>query len=193
MTEKEPWFQYGIESRSLTKKELYKFQLWKLIDFFFFKPSFKFLKSYRVWLLRLFGAKIGKNCYIAASATIDVPWHFQMGNKCTIDEHCFLNGYIKLEDNVCIGNHVCMYGGQHDVTSRRFDAQKGEIIIGNGVFIGGRVTVLPGVHIKQMAVIGAGTVVYQNVPENTIFMEMRKYAKFKRLKDEEYEKYRYNV
>src|SRR5574344_564704 len=191
--EKDNWFQMGLISRGISKKELIRIHLWKLIDFFFFKPSFKFLKSYRIWLLRRFGAKIGDNCYIAPSATIDVPWHFSMGNSSSIDDYCYLNGWVVIEDNVSIANHVVIYGGQHDIASPKFEVQKGTVKIGNGVFIGGRVTILPNVKICQMAVISAGTVVQQNVPENVIYIEIRRYAKFKRLGTEEYNKYRYNV
>ena len=45
---------------------------------------------------------------------------------------------------------------------------KGDIVIGNDVWIGGRVTILPGVHVGNGVIIGAGAVVSKDVPDYAI-------------------------
>lgn len=111
------------------------------------------------------------------------------GNNVNIEPHCRFDYALKIGDNSGIGEYSELYG---DITigndvmmgtnciiytvNHRFDdinipmrKQGNEpsqpVVIGNDVWIGGRVTILPGVHIGNGAVIGAGAVVTKDVPE----------------------------
>ena len=107
------------------------------------------------------------------------------GFNCDNGKNIFIGDYLNCNVNVTIldvkevyiGNHV-MIGPNTLITTvghpispkgRREElAQASEIRIGNDVWIGGNVTVLPGVKIGDNVVIGAGAVVNRDIPENSL-------------------------
>jgi acetyltransferase-like isoleucine patch superfamily enzyme len=90
-------------------------------------------------------------------------------------KHVFINhsftamsvGGIYLGDRVQIGPHVTIVTDNHDFANRNVLICK-PVKIGNGVWIGANVTILPGVTVGENAVIAAGAVVTKDVPANSI-------------------------
>lgn len=115
--------------------------------------------------------KVGKNLRIYS------PFHFDFGLNITFGDDCFVNcnctfldcGKITIGNNVFIGPQCGLYTPLHpmDVQTRNKGIQTAQpITIGNNVWLGGGVIILPGVTIGDGAVIGAGSVVTKDVPPN---------------------------
>jgi maltose O-acetyltransferase len=100
------------------------------------------------------GMKLGANCYIDKSATIDgsFPWLVSIGDNCTITYHVIILA--------------------HDASTKRAlgYSKIGEVIIGNNCFVGAGTIVLPNVHIGSNSIIGAGSVVSRDIPEGSVAM-----------------------
>ncbi|WP_455664888.1 hypothetical protein [Phocaeicola sp.] len=192
--EKELWYKRNDHTQNLSNKEKIKLACWRICDFCLFKPTPTFLSFWRVSLLRLFGATIGKGCYISPKATILMPWNLKMGNISSIDDYAFIKSEatIIIGDYVSIGNFVRIIQGGHDLWSRGFEVDISSIKIGNGAFIGAGAFIGKGCDIGQMAVVGACTHLTKSVPDNTIISSVPKYVKCQRLSNEEYEQYRFN-
>lgn len=93
--------------------------------------------------------------------------HFQYGKYCFFDpSHCFL---ISIGDDVTFSTRVRLLA--HDASTKKlFGYTKiGRVIIGNHVFIGAEVIVLPGVIIGDNSIVGAGSVVSKNVEPNSVY------------------------
>lgn len=78
---------------------------------------------------------------------------------------------VRFGENVYIGPNVSIYTACHplDAESRNKALEWAEpVIIGNNVWIGGSVTIVPGVRIGNNVVIGAGAVVTKDVPDNVV-------------------------
>lgn len=105
------------------------------------------------------------------------PFYSDCGKNITIGKRVFINsgcrfqdqGGITIGDDVLIGHNVVLATLNHglDPEKRKY-LYPAPIVIGNNVWIGANVTVLPGVIIGKNAVIAAGAVVNKDVPENTI-------------------------
>lgn len=191
MEEKELFYKRNSETNDSTNN--LKYHIWKFVDAYLFKTSLNCMSRWRVFLLRLFGAKIGKGCYIASKATITKPWNFEMGNISAIDEYCYIIPPIKIGDYVSIGNNCHLIAGGHDIWSRGFETRHKTISIGNCAFIGAGTYIGIGCNIGQMSVIGAHSYIVKDVQENTVVtMYPMKQIACKRLKEEEYGKYRYH-
>lgn len=129
----------------------------------------------RTMAMRAAGLRIGRSSIFFGLPTLVGPEplqeRFRVGTDCGFNAGCFFD----LEDSISIGDHVA---AGHDVmflTSAPCRREGGgmvrrtaPIVIGNGVWLGARTVVLPGVTIGKSSVIGAGVVVAEDVPENTL-------------------------
>ena len=111
-------------------------------------------------------AKVEPYCRLIGDPRISV------GNNFYINAGCHLLGNITIGNNVMIGPKTVIWGRDHGTTKGvNMDKQEHErkpITIGNDVWIGANVTILKGVKISDGAVIGAGSVVTKDIPENAI-------------------------
>lgn len=192
--EKELWYQRNQKTQNLTKRNKIKIQIWRCVDALFFKTSLNALSTWRILLLKIFGAKIGKCCYISPKAHIVAPWNLTIGNYSSIDDYAFIKSTISVTigDYVSISNFVHIIPGGHNVRTRDFASDRKAVFIGNGAFIGADSYIGKGVTIGQMAVIGARSVVLKDIPENTIAFGSPCKIISERIPETEYKKYRYH-
>ena len=54
--------------------------VWRIVYFLFFLPSPRPFHNWRIFLLKIFGAKIGKHCHIYPKVNIWAPWNLKLGN-----------------------------------------------------------------------------------------------------------------
>src|SRR3989344_1467870 len=93
------------------------------------------------------GMTIGNGSTLHMWANFYEPKNITIGEDTIIGDHAFLDG----RDKLTIGNHVdiassvLIYNSEHDINSEDFHAVTAPVVIGDYVFIGPRVTILPGV------------------------------------------------
>lgn len=192
--EKELWFKRDFKTQNVTKGYKIKLLIWRCVDTLLFKTSLNSFSEWRVFLLRCFGAKIGKGCYISPKCTIFIPWNIKIGNFVSIDDYAYIKPRTKIYigDYVSIANFVHIIPGGHNVRARNFASDLAPIYIGHGAFIGADSYIGKGVHIGQMAVIGARSTVLKDIPENVIAFGSPCQIKGERIPAEEYKQYRYH-
>lgn len=91
----------------------------------------------------------------------------ELGDKVFFNRNCTVvcNEGISIGNQTTFGPNVCIYDHDHDLkNANQFVGEP--IVIGKKVWVGANVTILKGVHIGDNAVIGAGSVVSKDVPEN---------------------------
>ena len=133
-------------------------------------------------LTQLLGGR-GKNLWITAPFFVDYGNNIYFGNNCEVNMNCtFLDdNKIIIGDNALIAPNVQMYTAFHPTNAtERFGQPKEDgsfefcrtqtapIVIGNNVWIGGGVIIMPGVTIGDNVVIGAGSVVTKDIPDNVV-------------------------
>jgi len=97
-----------------------------------------------------------------------------IGNNFYMNADCHLLGEITIGDDVQIGPQTVIWGRDHLFAKKTKINQQGylraSITIGNDVWIGAHVTILKGIKIGNGAVIGAGSVITKNIPNNAIIV-----------------------
>jgi maltose O-acetyltransferase len=122
----------------------------EFIRFIFF--IVEYLRVKKITLLKIFGLQLGKNVFIGSNVLIDpsFPWLISIGNDCTIT------------DGVVILAH-------DSSTKKQLGYSKiGKVSIGKGTFIGVRCIILPGVKIGKDVIVGSGSVISKDIPDNSV-------------------------
>ncbi len=153
-----------------TKKEKIKLAIWLVIQKTLFRIIPHKFNFFRIRLLKLFGAKIKSNCFIHPSATIYMPWNFEMGEYSSIDFDSIIYslGKVKIGNYVSISYKTNINTGSHDISDPEFKLLTKETFICDGAFIGTESYLSPGVKIGIMSVIGARSVVTKDMPDEMI-------------------------
>ena len=132
-----------------------------------FNPSSKI----KVWILRRFGAKIGKSVLIKPHVNIKHPWLLEIGDHCWIGENVWIDNLAKvhLANHVCISQGAMLLTGNHNYKKTTFDLMIGEIRLNDGVWIGAQATVCPGVTCESHAILSVGSVANKDLKAFTIY------------------------
>lgn len=144
--------------------------IWNIFYVVFFRYSPKPFHKWRVFWLKIFGAKVGKGVHIYPAVKIWAPWNIELKDNCGIGNgvNLYSQGTITIGRKTVIsqGAHIC--GGTHDYTQPGFPLVTKPIYIEDFVWISAEAFIHPGVTLKEGCVIGARSVVNQDMPEWTI-------------------------
>lgn len=145
--------------------------IWFYINAFIFKSSFFPSSALKVFLLRLFGARIGKNVVIRHQVNIKYPWFLKVGNNTWIGEKVWIDNLvsIKIGANVCLSQGAMLLTGNHDYTKSTFDLIKGKIVLKDGVWIGAKAVVCPNIIAEEHSVLSAGSIATKNLEAYFIY------------------------
>ncbi|GIM28748.1 hypothetical protein CPJCM30710_14140 [Clostridium polyendosporum] len=121
---------------------------------------------------------INKFAFIRKNATIRLDFDCELiiGEKVFINDNCNINCVKKISigNYTKIGQNVCIYDHDHNYKAIGTDRLiKGEVVIGENVWIGSNVVILRNTKIGDNAVIAAGSIVKGDVPENSVFFNKR--------------------
>lgn len=145
-------------------------QLWWLVQSTLFGLSPQFMYGWRNYLLRLFGAKIGKGVIIRPSARITYPWKLTIGDFAWVGDNVELYtlGEIVIGDNAVVSQRSYICTGSHDYKKAAFDIYAVKTVIEPEAWVATDVYVAPGVTIGRGAVIGARSSVFTDMPAGMI-------------------------
>ncbi|WP_374951915.1 putative colanic acid biosynthesis acetyltransferase [Mucilaginibacter sp.] len=143
---------------------------WGLIYNLFFRFSPKPLHSWRSFLLRSFGARVGRGVHVYPGVKIWAPWNLDLSDGCGIGSGAILysQGMIRIGRRSVLSQGVNICTGTHDYTKPGMPLVTRGITIGANVWLATDVFVHPGVTIGDGCVIGARAVVVKDMPEWTI-------------------------
>jgi putative colanic acid biosynthesis acetyltransferase WcaF len=121
----------------------------------------------RVVLLRLFGARIGKDVVIKPAVDVKYPWHLEIGSNCWIGERVWIDNLttVRLGSNVCVSQGAYLCTGNHDWTDPAFGLIVAPIELADAAWVGARSILTPGTTLGIGAVAAAGAVVGGCVPD----------------------------
>ncbi len=130
-------------------------------------------KTGRETILRKLFGKIGEAPYVEPNIFCGFGFNIEAGDRLFVNNNCvFVDpGKITFGNDVMIGPQCGFYTALHPLDAKMRIAgyeMAYPITVGNNVWFGGHVTVLPGVTIGDNTVIGAGSVVTRDIPANVL-------------------------
>ncbi len=144
------WYQPG---------NFFKRSLWYYINALFFINPLNASSSIKIFLLKLFGATIGRGVIIKPGVNIKYPW------KLTIDDYSWIgeNVWIDNLDQVTIGKNCCisqgalLLCGNHNYKKSSFDLMIAPIVLEDGVWIGAKSTITLNSVCKSHSVLSSNS------------------------------------
>jgi putative colanic acid biosynthesis acetyltransferase WcaF len=157
------------QARKWSTRELAGRALWEAVGFAF-AWSPRQLWGWRVFLLRLFGARIGRWVQIHPSVRITVPWNLTIGDHSAVGDRAILYdlGPITLGTSVTVSQNAHLCAGTHDHRQPDMPLVKSTIRIGDGAWICADAFVGPDVRIGDFAIVGARAVAVADVAAWTV-------------------------
>jgi len=144
---------------------------WYFANIFFFKNSLNVSSGLKVFLLKLFGAKIGEGVVIKPSVNIKFPWKLQIGDHSWIGEEVWIDNLseVLIGANVTLSQGVLILTGSHDHTKQTFDFISRPVVLQDGTWIGARAMVYGGVTCHSHSILGMNAVAEASLNAYTIY------------------------
>ncbi len=145
--------------------------LWFFMSALFVRASWNPFMGIKIFLLRAFGARIGKGLVIKNNVTVKFPWKLTVGDNCWLGEHCWIDNLdnVVIGSNVCISQGAMLLTGNHDYTVASMPYRNAPIRIEDGAWIGAQATVCPGVTAHAQSILTVGSVATKDMAENGVY------------------------
>ncbi|MDY2884040.1 MAG: WcaF family extracellular polysaccharide biosynthesis acetyltransferase [Romboutsia timonensis] len=157
------WFDRG--------KPSYVIFLWWIVQSTIFKWSLHNMYGFRNFILRCFGADIGKNVKIRRKCEITYPWKLKVKDNTWIDDEVLIynleNIYIGANCSITRRSFLCT--GNHDIEDSKFGLIVKPINVDDGVWIQADCFISQGVDIGQNVVVRARSTVLKSLEENKVY------------------------
>ena len=145
--------------------------LWYFTNIWFFTSRWLPISGFKVFLLKLFGAKIGSGVVIKPAVNIKYPWRLTIGNHVWIGEGVWIDNLddVTIHNNVTLSQGAFLLCGNHNFKKTTFDLITGKITLEEGVWIGAKSIVAPGVICKSHSVLAVQSVASSDLEKYSIY------------------------
>ncbi|MPR32131.1 putative colanic acid biosynthesis acetyltransferase [Salmonirosea aquatica] len=163
--------QDSLKRPSFSFSNKLKRGVWNLVWLCFCRWTPKPLHTWRSFVLRFFGAKIGKSNFIYPSCKIWAPWLLETEDVATIGPgvEIYNPGGAFLGSHSILSQDAYLCGATHDYNSSSFTYTSKRIVIEAYVWICAKAIVLPGVRCFEGSVLGAGSVTSKDLKSWTVY------------------------
>ena len=144
--------------------------LWGIVWLTLFRPSPRPFHGWRRFLLRRFGATVGRGAKPYPACRIWAPWNLTLGDRSWLADgvDCYSVAPIVLGADCVVSQRAFLCAATHDYTDPAFPLVPGSIMVGDGVWIAAEAYVGPSVTIGAGAVVGARACVTRDVPAGAV-------------------------
>lgn len=156
---------------TISKSNKIKRLIWNTVWLFLFRSTPRWaLNSWRVFLLKLFGAKIGKDSRVLPSCKVWAPWNLEIGDYSVLgdDVDCYNMDKIIIGNHVSISQRSFLCTGSHDISTYLKPLITFPIIIEDYAWICAESFISPNVTIKKGTVVAARSVVLKDIEDLSV-------------------------
>lgn len=144
---------------------------WWISSYIFVNTFFPWPGFIKIIILRLFAAKIGNNVTIKPSVNIKYPWFLSIADNVWIGEDVWIDNLapVSIGSNSCLSQGAMLLTGNHNYKKTSFDLILGEIHLEEGVWVGAKSIICPGITMYSHSMLAVGSVLTQNSKPFTIY------------------------
>jgi len=144
--------------------------VWYLVKIGFISCALPWPNRFKASILRKFGASVGCGLLLKPKVNIHLPWKLSIGDHTWIGEDVMIINFagVNIGSHCCISQRAFLCTGNHDFRDPSMPFRNAPITIKDGAWVGAQSFVAPGVTIGVDAVIRAGSVVLEDMPDNMI-------------------------
>lgn len=159
-------------ARKWSRRELLGRALWEGFRGPLFAWSPRPLWGWRRFILRMFGATIGRNVHVHPTVRIAVPWNLVIEDDAAVGDGAILYslGLISIGRRASVSQYAHLCAGSHDYLRRDLELVKAPITVGAEAWICADAFVGPGVAIGDGAIVAARAVATKDVPPYVIIV-----------------------
>lgn len=138
---------------------------WGAARLLLFRPTPRPMHAWRCFVLRCFGARIGRGVRVYASAKIWAPWNLTMGDFSVLGDEvdCYTVDQIEIGAHAVVSQYAHLCAATHDIDKPHFPLVTKPIRLGPRCWIAAGAFIGPGVTVGEGAVVGARAVVTRPV------------------------------
>lgn len=145
--------------------------VWNICWILFYRMSPRLLHSWRSFLLRSFGATMGRGCHFYPSSKVWAPWNLLCADQVTAADgvEIYNPAQVTFESHVILSQGAFVCGATHDYDDADFPLVAYSMHFGSYAWVCARASVAPGVNMGAGAVLGLGSVATRDLDAWTIY------------------------
>lgn len=153
-----------------TKRQRLKMLLWEYVWLLLCSWTPKPANRWRIFWLKIFGAKIYGLPFVHQRARIQIPWNLILHHRAALGDraNAYSLGLIDIHEYATVAQEAYLCTGTHAFDKPAQNLITAPIVIKSHVFVGARAFIMPGVVVGEHAIVGACSVVTKNVPAHSI-------------------------
>lgn len=157
------WYKPG-------KKVLVRF-IWHCVNATFINTYFLPSSSFKKFLLKIFGAKIGQGVVIKPKVNIKYPWKLTIGDHTWVGEKVWIDNLaeVTIGNNCCLSQGAMILCGNHNFKKSSFDLIVKPVTLKDGAWLGAKSVTCPGVTVEINAILSVGSIATSNLEANYIY------------------------
>jgi putative colanic acid biosynthesis acetyltransferase WcaF len=160
------------KSAALVRKKSFLIRvMWYITNNLLFRSYAIPINNLKRFFLRIFGAKVGRGVVIKPGVNIKYPWLLELGDHVWIGEGVWIDNLtnINIGCNVCISQGAMLLTGNHDYKKISFDLILKPITLEDGVWIGAKSIVCPGVICFTHSILTAGSIATHSIEPYSVY------------------------
>lgn len=127
--------------------------------------------SWKRWVLRRFGARIGARVLIKPNVHVKYPWHLEVGDNAWIGERAWIDNFVEVRigANAVVSQGAYLCTGNHDWSDPGMGLLVQPITVEDGAWIGAFARIAPGVTLGREAIVTLGSVLLADAEPGGIY------------------------
>jgi putative colanic acid biosynthesis acetyltransferase WcaF len=143
---------------------------WGVIWLALFRTSPRPFRAWRRFLLRCFGARIGRHVTVYPGVRVWAPWNLRILDHCWIGDEvdCYNVAEVRIGPNAVVSQRAFICTASHDYEDPAFATIAAPVVVERGAWVAAEAFLAPGVTVGESAVVGARACVYRDVERWTV-------------------------